>query len=267
MCSSDLEHKILAIGRPEITITKIAKNNPLGFKIKTAAVPEMELKNYREIAQEINEKKEEAVSVEDKEVEQAIEYLRKSHAVKNSRGESDTADLPELTNEFVKSLGQFENVEDFKKKIRDNILADKKMKAREKKRMEILEKIVELSKIEVPKILVEAEKNKMLRETKENIAQMSLKWEDYLEHLKKTEEEILEGWKNDALKRAQIGLALDKIAELENIKVAEEELDKEAKKLIEFYKNSGQDIDKSRAKAYIYGILRNEKVFRLLEGF
>jgi FKBP-type peptidyl-prolyl cis-trans isomerase (trigger factor) len=40
------EHKIRAIGRPLITITKIAVNNPLGFKIRTFVIPEIELPKY-----------------------------------------------------------------------------------------------------------------------------------------------------------------------------------------------------------------------------
>lgn len=45
-------YKIKAIGRPEIFITKIAKDNPLGFKIKTAVLPEIDLPDYKKIAKE-----------------------------------------------------------------------------------------------------------------------------------------------------------------------------------------------------------------------
>ena len=44
------EHKIKAIGRPEITLTKVAENNPLGFKIKTSVLPEITLPDYKKIA-------------------------------------------------------------------------------------------------------------------------------------------------------------------------------------------------------------------------
>src|SRR3989339_1946852 len=44
------EHKIRAIGRPEITLTKLAENNPLGFKIKTSVLPEITLPDYKKIA-------------------------------------------------------------------------------------------------------------------------------------------------------------------------------------------------------------------------
>lgn len=255
------ENKIEAVGRPEITITKIAANNPLGFKIKTAVLPEMELPDYKNIATQTMKKKEE-VSVEDKEVEQTIEYLRKSRAHKD---EQEKEILPELNDDFVKGLGQFKDVEDFKKKIKENILMDKKIKMKEKKRLEILDKVIASMKIEVPGILIEAEKNKILSETKANISQMGMKWDDYLKHVKKTEEEMLAGWENDAVKRIKHGLVLNKMAEAEKIEVPEADIDRETEKIVEHYKNGGQDVDRNRVREYTYNMLKNEKLFQLLE--
>src|SRR3989344_5521172 len=59
------EHKVRAIGRPEITLTKLAENNPLGFKVTTSALPEITLPDYKSIAKKIMAKKEE-VSEENK---------------------------------------------------------------------------------------------------------------------------------------------------------------------------------------------------------
>src|SRR3989344_6363614 len=41
------QEKIDAISRPEISITKLARKNPLGFKIKTAVLPEIKLGDYK----------------------------------------------------------------------------------------------------------------------------------------------------------------------------------------------------------------------------
>ncbi|NOY35503.1 MAG: hypothetical protein GXP44_01105 [bacterium] len=265
------ENKIEAIGRPEITITKIAPNNPLGFKIKTAVMPEIKLADYKAIAPEINAKKEE-ISVSEKDIEQVIEQIRKSRAVPKNKGgepapagqEAAEPELPELTDEFVKAVGNFESVEDFKKKIGENILLDKKAKAKEKKRVEILDKIIEGSEIEAPRVLIEAEKRKMLEEMKASISQMGLKWEDYLKHLKKTEDEIVKGWDKDASKRVKQGLVLNEIAIKEKIEVPEDELNKEIDKIIDYYKTANQDIDRGRVREYTYGMMRNERAFRKL---
>ena len=257
------ENKIQAIGRPEISIIKIAKDNPLGFKIKTAVMPEIELADYKKIANESMTKKEEEIKVEDKEIESVVESLRKSRAEKNEKGEEV---LPELTDELVKTLGNFENMGAFMNAIRENLVLEKKAKAKEKKRVEILDKVIDSSKIEAPKILIDSEKSKMLAEMKNSIGQMGLKWEDYLTHLKKTEEEILNGWEKDAVKRVKYGLIINDIADKEKIEVLPEELDKETDKISEHYEKTGQKLDRNRVKEYAYGIIRNEKVFKFLES-
>ncbi len=48
------EHKIKAIGRPEIVIAKITKDNPLAYKIKTSVMPEIELPDYKKITKEVS---------------------------------------------------------------------------------------------------------------------------------------------------------------------------------------------------------------------
>jgi len=273
------DNNIEAIGRPEITITKIAKDNPLGFKIKTVVLPEIALADWKPLAEKVMSVKEE-VKVEDKEIEDVIESIRKSRAqvAPQDEGASSSAEgskeeekvpsepvLPEFTDEFVKTLGDFKDIADFREKITQNIKLDKEMKDKEKKRIETVEKIIEKSKFEVPDILVESEKNKMLAEMKASVSQMGLKWEDYLGHLKKTEEEILSGWSEDARKRSSFGLILRELAIKEDIKVSDEELDAEVDKIIAHYNAHGQEIERWRVKDYAYGVLRNEKVFEMLE--
>ena len=253
------EHKIKAIGRPEITLTKLAENNPLGFKVTTSILPEITLPDYKKIARLIGGQAQK-VSTSDQEIEKTIENLRKSKAKKN-----EEESLPELSDEFAKSLGNFENMDALKNTIRLNITEEKKTKEKERRRMEILEKAAEEIKQDMPKFLVEAEKDKMAEEMERNIAQMGLKWDDYLKHIKKTEEELKKDWEKDAIKRVKYGLILDQTTEQEKIEIPAEELEKEAAAMIEYHKNLGQDLDKERVKNYLFGIMRNEKLFQMLE--
>ena len=69
------QEKIDAIGRPEVTITKIAIGNPLGFKIVTDVLPEIKLSNYKKLAKELA--KEDAVIPTDEDVEKTILELRR----------------------------------------------------------------------------------------------------------------------------------------------------------------------------------------------
>lgn len=72
-----LENKIEVISSPEIEIIKIAKGSPLEFKAKVSVLPEINLPDYKKIASDIERKE---VFVEEKEIEESINWLQKSRA-------------------------------------------------------------------------------------------------------------------------------------------------------------------------------------------
>ncbi len=275
------EQKIEAVGRPEISITKIARGNPLGFKIKTAVWPSFTLPNYKDIAQKvIQESGDEKIFIEDKEVEQAIEDIRKnfaqydaqnkklktegaiSGAGGNQIAEGENKELPELTDEFVKKLGAFETVEDFKNKIRENLLHEKETRVKEKKRIAIIDGVLQKITVTLPQVLVDGELERMFDRFKGNISAMGHVFEDYLSQIKKTEAELKEGWRKDAEKSVKTQLLLQKIAEAEHITVPKEELEKEIEHVAKHYK----DADRNRVRNYVEGALIHEKTFQFLEG-
>jgi trigger factor len=158
------ENNLDAIGQPLVSLTKLAKDNPLGFSIKTAVMPEMTLPDYKKIAKENS--KEAEVKVSEKEIEDALLQVRKmrAHQEMHEKGiEHDDhnpqnikeEDLPELTDEIAKTFGPFETVEALKKAVKENLETDKKRQEQEKVRIAIVEKIVEETKAEIPDILVE----------------------------------------------------------------------------------------------------------------
>jgi len=273
-----IENKIDAIGQPQVSITKIAGNSPLEFKITTAVMPEIVLSDYKKAAKDAMSKKEE-IKVEEKEVENVITEIRKQRAQSLANEKEDAKDgekteeekddkkevaeeeLPELTDEFIKTLGDFKNVADLTEKIRENILRDKEQKAGQKKRMEAMENIIKESKMDIPEILVESELDKMMSQFEGDIARMGLKFEEYLKHIKKTREDLRKEWRTDAERNGKVQLILNKIAVAEEIKADEEKIKEEVKRLMEHYKDASPE----RARDYVETILTNEAVFKFLE--
>ena len=177
--------------------------------------------------------------------------------------------LPELTDEFAKNLGNFSSLEALKINIREGIGQEKKEKENQRIRMIIIEKIADRATIEIPEILVERELDKMLDELKSSIAQMGMKWEDYLLHIKKNPEELRKEWHEEAQKRVRIALSLREIANREKIDPTEEEIKERADQYLAQFKTAKQaeqSIDPEELQEYARGILRNEKVFEFFEG-
>ena len=232
-------------------------------------MPEIKLADYKKIAKKESKEKEEPVDATDKELEETIEEIRKNFALKNhihKEGEEHKADekldLPEVNEEWVKKLGAFATVEDFKNKIREGIKKEKEFKGKDKKRMAIIEKILEDTKVAMPKILVAGELRKMQAQFEDDIARAGLKVDDYLKHLKKTKEDLAKEWTPDAEKRAKVQLIITKIALDEKLEADPELVKKEVENLLKMYKDATPD----RTKAYVEMMLLNEKVFEWLEN-
>ncbi|MCE9629011.1 MAG: hypothetical protein K8Q91_03380 [Candidatus Vogelbacteria bacterium] len=267
------EHKIDAIGQPQVSITKLAKDNPLGFTIKTAIVPTLKLPDYKKIAKETVAKTEKPTEVTDKEIEDVIFELQKQRAMSLEENkdlkpeDKDKLVLPEITDEFVKTLGKFENVADFKAKIRENLGSDKEFRAKEKTRLAIMDAIAEKIEVTIPDILVESELNKMVQELKYETNRMGLKFDDYLIHLKKTEDELKHNWKADAEKRVKLGLVVNAIIDDAKLEATKEELEHEVSHMLgHMGDQQPSDKDLPRVHSYAENTILHKKVFELLEN-
>ncbi len=273
------EHKVEAIGSPAVQITKIAKGNPLGFVIKTAVMPEVKLPDYKKIAKA--EHKDESTDVTDEEFEKALMEIREMRAkgIKENIEKENMAkgianpepvegaeavkeELPELTDEYVKTLGNVENVEDFKTKFRDNMKLEKENRAREANRLNIMEKILEGTTTVIPNVLVEAELDRMTYRMRMDISGMGLSYDDYMKHLGKSEAQMRDELRADAEKRVKMELLIAEIAKQEKVVPDAAETEKQIEEIMRGYPGA----DRGRAKDYVEQIQINEAVFKILEG-
>ncbi len=263
------EHKIIPVSDPKITINKIAKGNDLELSIIVSVMPEVTLPDYKKIAKE----KAKEITIEevtDKEVNDVIEELRKGRAKYQEHEHTDAphehvideSTIPELNDEFAQSFSpEFKTVDDFKKKIRENMKLEKEQKNREKTRSLIVESLINESKADIPDVMIEQELDRMFAQMKHDVGRFGGTWEDYLKHTNKTETDIRTDWKKDAIKRTMSQLILAEIALVEKIKPTDEEIETELTRLL----TQMQDVDEERAKAYLYQALSNEKVLAFLE--
>lgn len=271
-----IEHTVDAIGRPEIAITKIARGEALGFSITTAVMPRITLKDYKKIAQNVM-KEQEKVEIDEKEIEEALLQLRKmrkqSDLAKEAADPKDVPtindieekDLPELDDEYVQGLGEFKNVEDFKNKLKENMLKEKESQAHEKQRVAMIEALIEKSDAVIPTILADFEVDKIMMQMEHDISMSGMSFDDYLGHIKKTKAEVRAEMMPEGQKRSHMQLLLTHIAHEENIEAPKEQVDAELEKIKAMYEDH-KEYDEDRARTYVEGMLINQGVFELLEG-
>lgn len=277
-----ITEKIDVIGKPEIRVTKLAKDNPLEFVAITAVVPTFTLPDYQKLAQEQVKKSDpEALKVAEKDIDEAILRIRKRHASEKLHAPENTehnhdhekmspeehnkaveAAMPELTDDFVKTLGDFADIPDFRNKLSDLIAEQKRDEARDKLRVRIADAISDATKIELPDIMIESELGRTQAQFSADVERMGVKLEDYLKHAKKTLEEIRTEWKPHAENKAKLQLILNEISKKEKIAPDAAEIEQEVGHIVEHYK----DADREKAAVYAETVLTNEKVFRFLEA-
>ena len=301
-------HNIEAIGYPQIAITKIAQDNPLGFTATVAILPEIALPNYKKIAATQNSGKA-STEVSDEEVEkqikdilrQKIAYERLQNKAQETHTHEDGSEhegpahddtkkeththedgtvhegpahddepvvkdeeLPELTDEYVKTLGQpgqFESVEDFKTKIKEHLTIEKEREVIASHRAKITDAIIEETEIALPQVLIDSELEQMFAQMNEDLTRANLQMDDYLGHITKTKENLKKEWTPAAEKRAQLQLILNEIAKKESVEPDKAQLDAQVDQLLEQYK----DADEARVRVYVASVMTNEAVMKMLE--
>lgn len=251
------EQGIEAVGRPKVALTKLAPGNPVGFTAVVAVMPDIALPDYQALAN--REARTEGLPVLDEDVEKLIEDVRQSLKTKDQGG-NDV--LPPVDDAFAARVGNFKSLAEMKGTTKRGLAERRANEAKEKRRVAITDAILEKTKLEVPDIFVESELEKMVGQLREDLKRLGSTLEGYLKNVKKTEDEMRREWRAGAEKRAKLQLVLNKIADEEKVVVAPEDIKREADHIIERFK----DADRERVTIYVESVLRNEKIFQLLES-
>ena len=177
-------------------------------------------------------------------------------------------ELPEINDEFAKQLGAFDGLVSLQTSMKEGITMEKTEAEKQRLRGEILEKIAEKAKFEMPVAMVEYEQQRLLEDLKNRItSSIKISFEDYLTSIKKTEEEIKDTYKKEAEKRLKGFLVLRELGKKEGVDVTDKEVEEEMAKSIQRYsKEELGQIDINELKEYTKGVLNNEKIFNILEN-
>jgi len=175
--------------------------------------------------------------------------------------------LPPLDDKFAQALGKFKNLEELKENISKGLKMEKEAKEKERWHLAILDKIKANTKADIPEILIKSEVEKMLEELKVQLEKIQLTFEKYLEQIKKTEEQLREDLQELAEKRVFSALILREIALLEKVEVSEDEIKEKTSKILQQIPDpeAKEKINPEDLKEFALGIIRNEKVFQILE--
>ena len=175
--------------------------------------------------------------------------------------------LPDLDDEFAKDVGEeFDSLAALEEHIRGQILAQKEEAQEGDISDRIMQKLVEENEFEVPSRLVQFEINEYIKQTEETLKRGGLT----LESAGVNRAEAEERYRDTAVKRVRGDFILKKIAELEEIKVLDEDINNGFARIAKQYNMTVPEVQgyfKSRDDMLPFiGELLNEKILKFLRG-
>ena len=131
--------------------------------------------------------------------------------------------MPELTDDWVSSVTEFDTVKEMNEELYKNIESVKKRQIANQYQGLLTSKLIEESKLELPEQLVIAEMDSILQNFMNELQQNNIKIEDYLQITGLTEETLQEDLKNQATRNLSMVVILDKVVEDQELKLDEKE--------------------------------------------
>ncbi len=151
-------------------------------------------------------------------------------------------EIPELDDEFVKDVSEFDTVDELKEDIKKRQLENAKNMVVSRAKDAVVEKVYENNPVDVPDVMVEDEITRMIQEIGQQLSYQGLTVENYLQYMGKDMSEMRNEFREDAAKKVGTRIVLMSIIDKENIQVSEEEMEAELAKIAEAYKKDVEEI-------------------------
>lgn len=152
--------------------------------------------------------------------------------------------LPELDDEFAKDVSEFDTLDELKDSIRKNLEETAEKQAESLAKDQVIEKVYEINKVEVPDVMVEDEIDRTINELAQQMQYQGFSLEQYLQIMGKNMQELRDELRADATKKVATRVVLMSIVEAENIEATEEDVEKELEEIAKLYKT---DVEQLRA--------------------
>ena len=186
---------------------------------------------------------------------QAQDLAGKPAMFKVKINEIRAKELPELNDEFVQDISEFDTLAEYREDTKKKLEERKENAAKGTKEDEAIQKIIDKSKMEIPEAMIDMQAENMIEEFAQRIQAQGMSFDQYMQFSGMTIDKMKEQVRPEALQRIQSSLVLEQIAKEENIVATDEDVDAELEKMAAMYgmpvenlKNYMGDSDKDSMK-------------------
>jgi trigger factor len=132
--------------------------------------------------------------------------------------------LPALDDEFAKTVGEFDTLDELKDDLRERLVDVKRQMVDEEIRTRVLERLIDASELEAPEKLVEAEFDHRLHHLEDDLKGAGMTLAQYAQAADQTELEVRSDLRKSVARSVVAELILEQVAREREITVSEEDL-------------------------------------------
>lgn len=194
----------------------------------------------------------------------AEELKGKAAVFKIKLHEIKKKELPEVDDEFVKDVSEFDNLADYRKDLEKTLLSRKEEAAKADVENQLADAVIEKTQADIPHEMIDNEVEDMINSFAYRLQSQGLSLETYLKYTGMTTENLHEQYHEQAEKQVRLRLGLEKIVQLEDITAAEEETEEEYKRLAEAYNMPLEQVKKMISPESVNADVSTRKAVDLL---
>lgn len=150
--------------------------------------------------------------------------------------------LPELDDEFAKDVSEFDTLEEFKEDLKKRLTEQKERERDLALESDVIEKAAANAEVDIPQAMIETEIDRMVREFENRLRMQGMNLELYYQFSGQDEAALREQMKEEAEKRVRSSLVLEAIANAEDVKVSDEDINEELESMSKMYRQSVEEL-------------------------
>lgn len=151
-------------------------------------------------------------------------------------------ELPELDDEFVKDVSEFDTVDEYRADVTAKLQAEADKAEDAKVDAQLMDKLVEAMEADIPEAMFANETDAMMRDYETRLRYQGLDLNMFMKYTGQTVETMKEQFRPQAEKQVKTRLALEAVAKAENFEATAEEIDAEYTKIAEAYNVKVEDV-------------------------
>lgn len=140
--------------------------------------------------------------------------------------------LPEVDEDFVQSVSNFQTPDELREALRNNVTAERQMEANEQLVRDSVEALTSRTFVDIPPVLIEEELDRMMNDLRSAFEQQGMPFDLYLSTTGKSEEEMRNELREGATDNVKRSLVLSALADAENIEISNHDVDEEINALL-----------------------------------